>query len=87
MLAHCIYRSSDQGAIRKAAIFCIAMAAMVIPSSELLADKYHMSDTVEFLQALVDRDTDHEVQEMAMKVLSYLQHALRQCLTANSADR
>ncbi|XP_067946641.1 telomere length regulation protein TEL2 homolog isoform X2 [Watersipora subatra] len=71
-----MFRGSAEPSVRKAAVFCIAMTVLAIPPSVMLDDRYHMTDTVEYLRLLMERDADPELQEMASKVLSFLQHQL-----------
>lgn len=73
-------------AVRKAAIFCIAMVVMVVPPTDMFSDAYHMSDTMEFLQELIERDPDREIQEMSVQVISHLQYQLKKGLTNGAAE-
>lgn len=74
---HTFYRNSSERAVRKASLFCIAVAVMVIPAAELLSDRYQLSDTGDHLSSLLERDPDPEIREMSLKVMTYLQSQLK----------
>ena len=63
------------------------MVVLVIPSNDMLCEGYHMSDTIEYLQGIIEHDPNHELQEMAVKVLSYLQQQIKRGLNDASEKK
>lgn len=81
-------RFSRDPSVRRAVLFCLAMTLFTLHPFQLAAEFQTESMEVrDWLSLLIEKEAEPELQEMAVKIISYLLSSVKQGLETLGKER